>query len=164
MLSCCFFLQFYNFTYKLNIFFRVRFFQIWQFYIFFQIKFWKSNNFRGCRFEKNCKVVKCWKPYIEKSNKIVNFWSSKHAKRNSLTTMTTIGHGDLRVYSKLTQGHFLQSFTCLRRSENVILRPCMSWYVLTNPFLDGTVFALAFSELWERTNWHPVSNTQRHCK
>ena len=32
---------------------------------------------------------------------------------------------------------------------------------LWQSFLDCTEFALAFFELWERTNWHPVSNSQR---
>ena len=55
-------------------------------------------------------------------------WSSK---RNSLTThlgMVICMHYLARVYSKLTQAHFLQT---LHRSENVILK---TMYVLTNPF------------------------------
>ena len=67
------------------------------------------------------------------------------------------GHGDqvarlARVYSKLTQGHFLQTFELYVVQKNVILK---TMYVLTNPFWT----VLAFFELWdrERTNWHPVS-------
>ena len=82
-------------------------------------------------------------------------------KRNSLTTH--FGHDDLhlsqicthylaRVYSKLTLGHFLQTFTSFRKWY--FRRPCI-WL---KSFLDGTVFALAFFELWEWT-WHPVSHT-----
>ena len=84
-------------------------------------------------------------------------WSSK---RNSLTThfgMVICTHYLTRVYSKLTQGHFLHTFTSFRKchfKDHVHV-----W--LDKSFLDGTVFALAFFELWERTNWHPVSNTQR---
>ena len=82
-------------------------------------------------------------------------WSSK---RNSLTThlgMVICTHYLTRVYSKLAQGHFLQTFTSFRKchfKDHV-------W--LDKSFLDGTVFALAFFELWERTNWHPVSNSKR---
>ena len=84
-------------------------------------------------------------------------WSSK---RNSLTThlgMVICTHYLARVYSNLTQGHFLQLFMSFRKCYfKDLLYVC-----LDKSFLDCTVFALAFFELWERTNWHPVSNTQR---
>ena len=79
-------------------------------------------------------------------------------KTNSLTThlgMVICTHYLAWVYSKMTQGYFLQTFTSLRKchyKDNV----CFD-----KSFLDGTVFALAFFELWERTDWHPVSSTQR---
>ena len=82
-------------------------------------------------------------------------WSSK---RNSLTThlgMVICTHYLTRVYSKLTQGHFLKTFTSFRKCH------FKDHVCLDKSFLDSTVFALAFFELWERTNWHPVSNTQR---
>ena len=81
-------------------------------------------------------------------------WSSK---RNSLTThlgMVICTHY-LAGSSKLTQGHFLQTLTSFRKCH------FKDHVCLDKSFLDGTVFALAFFELWERTNWHPVSNTQR---
>ena len=80
------------------------------------------------------------------------------SKRNSLTThlgMVICTYYLARVYSKLTQGHFLQTFMSFRKCH-------FTMYVLTNP-LDGTVFALAFFESWESTNWHPVSNTHFTC-
>ena len=83
-------------------------------------------------------------------------WSSK---RNSLTTHLGMGictHYLAQVYSKLAQGHFLQTFMSFRKCH------FKDHVYLDKSFLDGTVFALAFFELWGRTNWHPVSNTQRH--
>ena len=77
-------------------------------------------------------------------------WSSK---RNSLTThlgMVICRHYLARVYRKLAQCHFLQTFTSFRKCH------FKDHVCLDKSILDGTVFALAFFELWERTNCHPI--------
>ena len=56
------------------------------------------------------------------------------------------GHGDLhalpiQVYSKLTQGHFLQTFTSFRKCH------FEDHVCLDKSFLGSTAFALAFFEL-----------------
>ena len=64
--------------------------------------------------------------------------------------MVICTHYLARVYRKPTLGHFLQTFKSFRKCH--FWRPC----ICLKSFLDGTVFAVAFFELWEWT-WHPVS-------
>ena len=70
-------------------------------------------------------------------------------------------HGDMqcylaRVYNKLAQVHFQLTFTSFRKC-NFKDHVCLG-----KSFLDGTVFALLhLFDMWERTNWNPISNTQR---
>ena len=66
------------------------------------------------------------------------------------------GHGDLHAIpcpglQQADTRPLFNFYKLLSRSENVILK---TMCVLTNPFLDSTVFAsvLAFFELCERTN------------
>ena len=60
--------------------------------------------------------------------------------------MVICTHNLAQVYSKLTQDHFLQTFTSFRKCH------FKDHVCLDKFFLDGTVFALAFFESWERTN------------
>ena len=74
-----------------------------------------------------------------------------------------IGYGDLHLLPLPCSG--LQQADTGPLSGNFYIVQKMSFkdqVCLDKSFLDSTVFALAFFELWERTNWHPVSNTQRH--
>ena len=66
--------------------------------------------------------------------------------RNSLTThlsMVICMHYLAQVYSKLTQGHFLQTFTLFRKCH------FKDYTSLDKSFLEGAVFDLAFLG-WEK--------------
>ena len=82
-------------------------------------------------------------------------WSSRRNLLTAYLGMVICMHYLARVNRKLTQGHFLQTFRLFRKCHFKD-----HGYVFTNPW-RYSICSLLF-ELWERTNWHPVSMCL-HC-